>query len=95
MSMNSQTREIMLILNEECAEIIVEICKCKRFGLHSKNLDEKLTHIEKLAKELGDMLAMVDLLLDQKLFTRDQLDQYKQEKIEKLKRYSNIKITNK
>ena len=30
--MNEDTKEILTILQEECAEVIVEVSKCFRFG---------------------------------------------------------------
>jgi NTP pyrophosphatase (non-canonical NTP hydrolase) len=91
--MNHQTDEIMTILQEECAEVISSISKCKRFGLHDLIPNTKESNMKRLTKELGDVLAMIDLLMNQNLLTRDELDQYKQEKFDRLKRWSNIKIT--
>ena len=38
---------------------------------------------------------MIDLLVEQKLVTNQELEEYKQSKIEKLKKWSNIKINKK
>ena len=46
----------------------------------------------RLSKEIGDLLAMVDLLIQQKLVTNQELEEFKAAKIEKLKKWSNIKI---
>lgn len=95
--MNHQTEEIMTILQEECAEVITSISKCKRFGLHTliPFTETKETNMSRLSKELGDVLAMIDLLVEQKLVTNQELEEYKQSKIEKLKKWSNIKINKK
>lgn len=87
----------MTILQEECAEVITSISKCKRFGLHTlvPLTQTKETNMSRLSKELGDVLAMIDLLIDQKLVTHQELEEYKQSKIEKLKKWSNIKINKK
>jgi NTP pyrophosphatase (non-canonical NTP hydrolase) len=90
--MNHQTDEIMTIMQEECGEIIVAISKCKRFGLHTLIPDSKETNTKRLTKELGDLFAMVDLLIDQKLLTMNEINEYKEEKFTKLKKWSNIKI---
>jgi len=95
--MNHQTDEIFTILQEECAEVITSISKCKRFGLHTliPQTDTKETNMLRLSKELGDVLAMIDLLVEQKLVTTQQLEEYKENKLEKLKKWSNIKINKK
>jgi len=95
--LNHQTEEIMTILQEECAEVITSISKCRRFGLHTlvPFTETKETNMSRLSKELGDVLAMIDLLVEQKLVTNQELEEYKQSKIEKLKKWSNIKINKK
>jgi len=90
--MNHQTDEIMTIMQEECGEVIVSVSKCKRFGLHDLVPNTKESNIQRLAKEIGDLYAMVELLVDQKLFTMDDINNYKMSKFEKLKKWSNIKI---
>ena len=57
----------LTILAEEAAEVIQAICKVKRFGMNSENpLDEEpRTNNEMLERELGDFIAMVDILIDQ------------------------------
>jgi hypothetical protein len=43
-----------------------------------------------LANEIGDVLAMVDILLDQGILDQSKLDTAKQAKKDKLKLWSNI-----
>jgi hypothetical protein len=43
-----------------------------------------------LEEELGDMLAMVDIMLEKGVVTLDNLNIAKAAKIEKLKKWSNI-----
>ena len=90
--MNSQTKEALDILQEECAEVIVEVSKIRRFGLDSVHYKSEMqrTHRTMLEMEIGDVLAMVDILMDQGLVDQTRLDQYKQNKKEKLKQWSNI-----
>ncbi len=84
--MNDQTKEIMTILQEEAAEVIVEISKCLRFGISEDNLN-------RLNKELGDLQLMIDLLVDEKIgVTHGKIFNAKIQKIEKLMVYSNINI---
>lgn len=90
--MNHQTDEIMTIMTEECGEVIVAISKCKRFGLHDLIPNTKESNSQRLAKEIGDLFAMVELLIDQKLFTMSDIENNKASKFEKLKKWSNLKI---
>lgn len=91
--MNDQTKEILIILQEECAEVIVEISKCFRFGPDQMMEGTNLTNIARLEKELGDLQAMIQLLVKQKVgVSQDGIHQAKLAKFEKLKLYSNIKI---
>lgn len=52
--MNSKQDEILTILAEECAEVIVAISKVKRFGLEQ--------NMEALKHELADVRCMLDLV---------------------------------
>lgn len=93
-NMDENTREILQILQEECAEVIVEISKIMRFGPDQCKPNSDETNIMSLEKELGDLLAMIELLVDCKIGVNDQgLFEAKMKKFEKLKRWSNIKIT--
>lgn len=87
-------REAMDILQEECGEVIVEVSKCRRFGLDSNHYKTGLTHTQMLENEIGDVLAMVDILVDQGIVSQANLDIAKQNKKEKLTKWSNIYGTN-
>ena len=88
--MNTKIQETLDILQEECAEVIVEVSKCRRFGLESIHYKTNLKHATMLENEIGDVLAMVDILLDQGVISQDNLDVAKQNKKLKLKKWSNI-----
>lgn len=91
--MNNQTKEILTILQEECAEVIVEVSKCFRFGPDQMMQGVEVTNIQRLEKELGDLHAMIQLLVKQKVgVSQEGINQAKLKKFEKLKIYSNIKI---
>lgn len=91
--MNEQTKEILIILQEECAEVIVEVSKCFRFGPDQMMEGTDVTNIQRLEKELGDLQAMIQLLVKQKVgVSQDGINENKAKKFEKLKLYSNIKI---
>lgn len=91
--MNEQTKEILTILQEECAEVIVEVSKCFRFGPDQMMAGVEVTNIQRLEKEIGDLQAMIQLLVKQKIgVSQDGINVAKSKKFEKLKVYSNIKI---
>lgn len=88
--MNEQEREVMNILSEECAEVIQAISKCHRFGLNNFKPGKPKTNLEHLEEELGDLLAMIDILKEMAVIDQRALDEAKIAKIEKLKKWSNI-----
>ena len=88
--MNSKIEEALGILQEECAEVIVEVSKIRRFGLDNTHHKSGKNHRAMLEAEIGDVLAMVDILLEQGILTQDNLDTAKQNKKDKLKIWSNI-----
>ena len=88
--MNDKIAEALGILQEECAEVIVEVSKIRRFGLDSVNLKSGVSHALMLAEEVGDVLAMIDILLEQGVLQQSVLDAAKQNKKDKLKKWSKI-----
>jgi hypothetical protein len=91
--MNDDTREILLILQEECAEVSQAISKCFRFGPDQIKPGKEQTNIQHLQEELGDVLAMIDLLVKKNVGVETVgLLNAKVQKIEKLKQWSNIAL---
>ena len=92
--MNDDTKEILTILQEECAEVIVEVSKCFRFGPDQMMEGLDVTNMQRLQKELGDLQAMIELLVDNKVgVTTQGLKEAKKAKFQKLKLWSNLTIT--
>jgi NTP pyrophosphatase (non-canonical NTP hydrolase) len=92
--MNDDTKEILTILQEECAEVIVEVSKCFRFGPDQMMEGMNVTNMERLQKEIGDLQAMIELLIDNKVgVTTQGLKEAKKAKFQKLKQWSNLTIT--
>ena len=89
-AINIKTKEALGILQEECAEVIVEVSKCNRFGLDSHHYKTGLKHSTMLEIEIGDMLALVDILVEQGVLDLDGLAIAKENKREKLKTWSNL-----
>jgi NTP pyrophosphatase (non-canonical NTP hydrolase) len=88
--MNEQTKEVMDILQEECAEVIQAVSKISRFGIDNFKPGKPKTNREHLEEELGDMLAMIDILIVKGIVSSDNLEIAKLAKIEKLKKWSTI-----
>jgi hypothetical protein len=84
-----KTQEALVILQEECAEVIQEVSKCFRFGIDNLNKDG-VKHSIVLEKEVADMLCMVDILIAQGVLDPSRLDEGKIEKQTKLKKWSKL-----
>jgi len=87
--MNEKQREILVITQEECAEVIQEISKIFRFGLNNQH-KEGMMHQEKLEMEVGDLLCMINLMTSYGLIRPEQVQLSTQNKEEKLKKWSSI-----
>ena len=88
--MNNKEHEVMNILSEECAEVIQAISKCHRFGINNYKPSKPKTNREHLEEELGDLLAMIDILQEMNVVSWGNLEVAKRAKIEKLKKWSTI-----
>lgn len=87
--MNDKQREILVITQEECAEVIQEISKIFRFGIEELHKDG-MPHQEKLEMEIGDLLCMINLLTSHGLVRPDVVAQAVENKSNKLKQWSKI-----
>lgn len=88
--MDDQTKEVMLILQEECAEVTQAVSKCFRFGVDNFKPGKPKTNREHLEDELGDLLAMIAILEKMGIIKQANLEAATKAKIEKLKKWSNI-----
>lgn len=57
------TKEVMAILQEECAEVVQAVSKINRFGLESEW--QGVTNKQALITEIGDVLAIVQILVEE------------------------------
>jgi NTP pyrophosphatase (non-canonical NTP hydrolase) len=89
MKIQDPIQEILVIAQEEAAEVIQEISKCQRFGMEEPHRDGML-HRERLAQEVGDLMCMIDLMMDRGIIDAGQVDLARQKKQDKLKIYSRI-----
>lgn len=85
--LNDHQEECLQIMIEECAEVIQDASKIKRFGLVGKRVDGK-TNLHHLESEIGDVLAMIDLIVGAGLgVTREGIDTAKADKFVRLSKY--------
>jgi len=91
--MDNNVNEILLIMQEECAEVTQAISKCFRFGLDNIKPGKPKTNREHLEEELGDLVAMITLLEMNGAVSQFNIEKAKLAKFEKLKEWSNITIT--
>ena len=80
--------EALLILQEECAEVGQAVSKCFRFGKDGEW--EGTTNRQRLENEIGDVLAMIDILVEKCYLSDSNINGARQNKKEKLKTWSSI-----
>jgi NTP pyrophosphatase (non-canonical NTP hydrolase) len=85
---NEVNREILLITQEECAEVTQAISKVFRFGMDDSHKGE--TNREHLEEEIGDLMCMIDLLIDNGIVSESAVMTAKNEKLNKLMTWSGI-----
>jgi NTP pyrophosphatase (non-canonical NTP hydrolase) len=88
--MDMKTKEILDITQEECAEVVVAVSKISRFGIDNYKPGKPLTNRQHLEEEVGDLLAMIDLMRDFGVIDMKSVEVARVAKIEKLKQWSNI-----
>ena len=66
-------REILTILQEECAEVIVAASKLLRFGVGNTNPSTGKKNDEDLGLEVGDLQQMIDKIIFAEIVSRDHL----------------------
>lgn len=75
--------EILVILMEECSEVIQEASKLIRF-------DD--TNQDRIEKEIGDLVCMIEILGEKSIIDSSTIQQHVEAKREKLKIWSNIDL---
>jgi len=88
--MNEKQKEILLIAQEECAEVVVAISKIFRFGFDSRWPEGGVDNRSRLTEELGDLMAMVKLMNENGIINLEELSKAGERKITKLKTWSKI-----
>ena len=86
----TKLEELLVILQEECAEVIQSASKCRRFGIDNMYTKGTGTQRENLTKELGDLQCMIDLCIEHGVVEKADVDLAVLNKQEKLKEFSNL-----
>lgn len=87
--MNKQTRELLNITLEECAEVTQAISKVFRFGFEGAHPNTPdVTNKMHLEEEIGDLLCMIDLLQDKGILDPNNIAAAFYNKKEKLRKWS-------
>lgn len=86
--MNKAQKEVLLITQEECAEVTQAISKVFRFGIDE--VFNNRTNKERLTEELGDLHCMIELMVESGIIDRMQLFNASGIKRQKLLKWSNI-----
>ena len=86
--MNNTHKEIMLIAQEECAEVTQAISKVFRFGFNSEHNGR--TNQQRLTEEIGDLMCMINLMVEKGIITDAEIYQASVNKRNKLKQWSSI-----
>jgi len=91
--MDDKVKEVLLITQEECAEVTQAISKVFRFGFDDcwpRGEDWVPTNKERLEEEVGDLLCMIDIMVENGIISDENLNKARIRKREKLKTWSSI-----
>ena len=88
--MNNQVKEIFCIAQEECAEVSQAISKIFRFGIDNQKPGHGLTNKQHLEEEVGDLLAMIDIMVEKCIISDNSINIARKAKREKLRKWSTI-----
>jgi len=86
--MKNSEREIMLIAQEECAEVTQAISKVFRFGFAGEYNGR--TNKERLEEEIGDLMCMLRMMAERNLIDWEVVDLAASIKKIKLQKWSTI-----
>jgi hypothetical protein len=82
-----QTRELLTILGEECAEVIQRASKALRFGVEEAQPGQPYSNAERIGHELGDLVEVMDRLIDLGVIPADAIEHGRQNKRRQLAKF--------
>jgi NTP pyrophosphatase (non-canonical NTP hydrolase) len=77
----------LIILIEECSEVIHIASKMLRFGIHFEHPETGLSNVAHLEQELGDVQAMRYILENNGILSGANIEEAANAKIQKLKKW--------
>lgn len=86
--MTESEKQILLICQEECAEVTQAISKVFRFGIDAEYNGR--TNYQRLTEELGDLLCMIDLIMETNIVDEDAILKACSQKRNKLQQWSQV-----
>ena len=86
--MDNQVKEVFCIAQEECAEVTQAISKIFRFGMNSEH--KGVSNKDRLEEEVGDLLCMIDIMVEKCIISDSTVNAARKAKREKLKVWSGI-----
>lgn len=76
----NREEELLVVLQEECGELVQAIAKLHRFGKTDLNM-------KNIESEMGDVFALFKILMEEGYINPDAIMKSGDRKIEKLKKY--------
>lgn len=86
--MQNKASEILLIAQEECAEVTQAVSKVFRFGMDAEHNGR--TNKDRLTEEVGDLMCMIELMIETNLIDSVEMLQAAANKRKKLETWSTI-----
>lgn len=86
--MTESEKQILLIAQEECAEVVQAISKVFRFGIDAEYNGR--TNYQRLTEEIGDLICMIELMVDKKIIDEFAIQKAAVLKRNKLEKWSNV-----
>ena len=90
--MDNEMKEILCITQEECAEVSQAVSKIFRFGPDQIKFDLDKTNREHLEEEIGDLLCMIDILIEKTILSDSNVNEARKNKRNKLRQWSSINV---
>jgi NTP pyrophosphatase (non-canonical NTP hydrolase) len=86
--MTNSEKQILLICQEECAEVTQAISKVFRFGIDAEYNGR--TNYQRLTEEVGDLICMIDLMIEKNIIDEFAVQNAASLKRNKLQEWSNV-----
>lgn len=80
-------RELLTILGEEGAEVIQRASKALRFGIEEVQPGQPYSNAERIGHELGDLIEVMDRLIDLAVIPADAIEHGRQNKRRQLAKF--------